>query len=321
MAKTKAPTKNIKAGLKTPPKRQIKHPQYKSFKMSKRIRHIKPPLTGSVRLFVLSLKILSKKWRLFGGIVLVYLILTMALVKLFDISSNIGELRESIAGFFEGSNAQLLTSLTLFSVLLGNSGSAASDVAGAYQTTLFVIISLALIWALRQSLAAKAAAVTVRDAFYKGMYPMVPFILVLLVFFLQLLPLAAANFLYVKVIVGGLAVTAIEIGLWVVLMFLLAILSLYMITSSVFALYVVTLPDVSPLTALRSARDLVRYRRWSIMRKVLFLPVALLILAAVIIVPIILVSPVVAEVLFFVLSMLSLAIMHAYFYSLYRELL
>jgi hypothetical protein len=94
-----------------------------------------------------------------------------------------------------------------------------------------------------------------------------------------------------------------------------------MVTSSVFALYIVTLPNVTPMAALRSARDLVLHRRWLIMRKVLFLPVALLVIAAIIMVPVIILSPAVAEWLFFGLSMLALAVVHSYMYGLYRELI
>jgi hypothetical protein len=138
---------------------------------------------------------------------------------------------------------------------------------------------------------------------------------------LQLLPLVFANFLYGVVFVGGLAVTALEQGLWGLLIGLLVLLTMYMITSSVFALYIVTLPNVRPMQALRSARDLVRYRRWVVMRKVLFLPVALLVASALLVVPIIIVSPALAEWVFFGLSMTGLAVAHSYFYHLYRELI
>jgi hypothetical protein len=94
-----------------------------------------------------------------------------------------------------------------------------------------------------------------------------------------------------------------------------------MVSSSIFALYIVTLPDVTPMQALRSARELVRYRRWSIARKVLFLPVSLLVIAAVIMVPVILLVTPASEWVFFILSMLSIAVIHSYMYSLYRELL
>ena len=89
------------------------------------------------------------------------------------------------------------------------------------------------------------------------MYPLIPFILVLLVCCLQLLPLIIGSSLYSLVVSNGIAVQPIEKFVWALLFASLALLSLYMITSSLFALYISTLPDMTPMKALRSARELV----------------------------------------------------------------
>ncbi len=315
----KSKQKNLSTS--TGARRKIRQPKYKTFRISKRIHQPKSKIISSFKLFKTATSLLFKKWRLFGGIVLIYLILTIVLVKGFGISSDIVQLKSTILDALHGGTAQLLTGITLFSVLLGNANSTSSDVAGAYQSMLLIIVSLTLIWALRQSLAEKIVRISIRDAFYKGLYPLVPFILVLLIIGFQMLPLVFSNFLYSVVFSGGLAVTFLEQLLWGILIFLLVLLTLYMVTSSVFALYIVTLPNVTPLQALRSARELVIFRRWIIMRKVLFLPFALLIIAALIVVPIIILSPALAEWVFFILSMFGLAIAHSYLYHLYRELL
>jgi hypothetical protein len=161
----------------------------------------------------------------------------------------------------------------------------------------------------------------VRDTYYRGMYPLVPFILVLMVIALQLVPLLVGSTVYSLVINNGIAVLFIEKLLWALLYALLALLSLYMISSSLFALYIVTLPDMTPLKALRSARELVRYRRWTVLRKVLCLPLILLVAAAIIMLPIIVWLTPLAKWIFFLLTMSSLVAVHAYMYTLYRELL
>lgn len=306
---------------KRPKNRKVAQPTYQSFRLSKRIKQPKDPILGSFRLFKRSIQLLINKWRLFGGIILVYLVLTVVLVKGFGVGADIEELQDILREVFDGNGGQLVSGFALLGVLLGNVGTTASEVAGAYQSMLLIITSLVLIWALRHTQSDKKIVVNVRDAFYKGLYPLVPFLLVLAVIGLQLVPLALVNFLYSTVFGGGLAPTAAEQVLWVILMAALVLLSLYMVTSSVFALYIVSLPDIRPMQALRSARELVRYRRWVIMRKVLFLPIALLIMTALIIVPLIILAPMVAEWLFFALSMATLAIVHAYMYSLYRELI
>lgn len=320
MAK-KTPT-NSKKVTSTPKKgRKLPSSNYKSFKLQKSIKPSQPKLPSGYRLFKSSIKLLTKNWKLFGAVTLVYLVLNVLLVKGFSAGINIPELKEVLQGLFTytGRAAQLTTGVTLFGLLVGSAGSVSSDLAAAYQSMLLVVISLVIIWALRQVMAKEK--ITFRDAFYKGLYPLVPFLIVLFIIGIQLIPLFISNFLFGVVFSGGLAVTAIEQILWGLLLFLLIVFSLYMVTSSVFALYIVTLPDMWPLQALRSARELVRYRRWTIMRKVLFLPFVLIILSAFITIPLILFLTPIAEWVFFVMTTMALAIVHTYIYSLYRELL
>ncbi|HVI60648.1 MAG TPA: hypothetical protein VM535_00655, partial [Candidatus Saccharimonadales bacterium] len=108
---------------------------------------------------------------------------------------------------------------------------------------------------------------------------------------------------------------------WGLLFGLLTLFSLYMISSSLFALYIVTLPDMTPRKALRSARELVRDRRWTVLRKILCLPVILFLGAALVMVPIIIWLTPLAQWVFFLLTMFALVAVNTYMYSLYRELL
>lgn len=307
-----------KANAKTP-KRQIQRPDYRSFKLSKRIKHPDAKLPNSLQLFKSSIRQLLGHKKLFLGIVLVYLLLTIILVKGLGLDNNLIELKAALEETFTGGTGKLLTGLTVFSVLVGTTGTADSEVASTYQSMLLIVVSLALIWALRQASAMNK--VGVRDAFYKGMYPLIPFLLIMIVIGLQLIPLLIGSTLYGIVDANGLAVNAGEKLVWFLLLGLFAVLSLYMVSSSLFALYIVTLPDVRPMQALRSARELVRYRRWAVMRKVLFLPAILLIISVFIMVPLILFVTPIAEWMFFVLTMFSLALVHSYMYVFYRKLL
>lgn len=315
--------KGAKDAKKEPrhPKRRIKQPTYKSFKYSKKLRQTKPPIMGSFRLLTASARLLTKNWKLFGGIVLVYLVLTLVLVKTFNVSSNSNNLYDSVRNLFQGNTADLVSGLAIFSIILGNSSSASSEGARAYQTMMQIMISLVFIWALRQTLSTSKKNITIRDAFYNGVYPFVPFLLVLMIIGLQLIPLMLSSYFYLQVFGGGLAVTVLEKALWLLLLLALATLSLYLITSSIFALYISTLPGMKPVQALKSARDLVRHRRLTVIRRIVFLPVAVIIITGLITVPVIMLQPTLAEWLFFAISMLWLAIGHSYLYHLYRELL
>lgn len=297
--------------------RRLKRSNYRSFKLSKKIKHPQP-LAGSYKMFMRALGVLKNNWRLFLKLGVIYGLLTIVLVKGFG-STNLSELKDLLNDTFGGSFGSLATGATLFSYLLGTSGSSTMPAGSAYQSMLITIMSLAVIWALRQIIAGNK--VRAKEAFYQGLYPLVPFVLVLIVIGFQLVPLAVGSWLYSTVVNNGIAVFAAEKVAWATLFFLLAVLSLYMLCSSVFALYIVTLPNMTPLKALRSARQLVLHRRWTILRKILFLPLVLLVIGGLITIPLVLYLTPVAEWAFFTLSMAALIIAHAYMYSLYRELL
>lgn len=257
--------------------------------------------------------------KLFISITVIYGLLNIVLVQGLASGTDVGSLKTQLAQVFSGHFGSIASSLTIFVVLLGSASKGSSNSAGAYQSILLLMVSLAMIWALRQVLSGKHPRI--RDAYYKGMTPLVPFGLVLLVIGLQLLPLLIGASLYATVTNNGIAVHIIEKLVWLLLFGTLAGWSLYMISASIFALYIVTLPDMTPLKALRSARELVRHRRWTVLRKMLFLPLVLLLVTVVIMVPIIILITPIVQGVFFVLTIFALLAAHSYSYTLYRELL
>lgn len=261
---------------------------------------------------------LARNWKVFLCIVLIYGLLNALLVQGFSAFGDIEQAKEKLDALFTGSWGQLTSSFTIFLYLLGTSGNTANPTAGAYQLMLVLVVSLAIIWTLRQLYAGHK--LRARDGFYLGMSPLVKFILVLLVVVVQLIPLAIGILLYATVTANGIAATAIEHILWAVLAFVLLVLSLYMISSSLFALYIVTLPDMTPMRALRSARQLVANRRWAVLRKLVFLPIAICVMTAVIVVPVILFATPLAAWVFFALTMILLPVVHGYLYALYRSM-
>jgi uncharacterized membrane protein YidH (DUF202 family) len=266
-----------------------------------------------------SLEIIKKYWKTFLIVTLVYALLYIVFVRGISGGLNLSSLRSSLN--HDKGTTSISTGLSLFAYLIGNSTTTQSSSvnAGVYQTILLIIVSLALIWTLRQSY--NDNKVRARDAFYKGMYPVIPFILVLLVIGLELIPLLIGGSIYATVTNNGIAVGALEKMLWVLMFAGLSFISLYLITSSIFALYIVTLPDMTPMKALRSARQLVKRRRWLVMRKMLFLPLVIVVVALIIMVPIILLITAAATWIFLIFSLLCLVFIHSYLYSLYRELI
>jgi hypothetical protein len=300
------------------PARKLKQPEYKSFRLHKRIPHGGKPLPSAWSIMKSSTRHLYEHKKLFLGITTVYLLLSIVLVRGFLVTSDVGIAKEAVQELFTGTTGQFAGALTVFSLLM-QSNSATSEAAAVYQSIIVVVISLVTIWALRQTHAGKK--VSLREAMYSSSYPLVQFVLVLLVLGLQLLPILIGNFLYSATVSGGVAISALEITLWTLLTFLLVLWSLYMISASAFALYIVTLPDMSPMVALKSAKNLVQLRRWTVLRKVLFLPVFMVILGLGIMLPIIMFATPVAEIIFLLLSSAVIVFSHSYLYSLYRELL
>lgn len=290
---------------------------------SRRVRKVETrrshqKITGSFRLFADVTSLLRQHWKLFGSFVLIYIILSVALIGVRGSNLQIGQLKKEMDASYVGAG-QVGFDLALFGMLVGSSTSSSSASGSSYQPIVFLIVSLATIWALRQLMAGKK--IGIRDAFYKGMFPLVPVSIVIFFIGLQLLPATLGAFLFGVTISSGLAVGMLETAFWATITFLLMLISIYLICSSLFAFYIVTLPNMRPLAALRSARNLVRFRRWTIIRKLLFLPFSLLLIGAVLTLPFIWFWPVAAQWVFLLLSMGGLVFAHAYLYSLYRELL
>jgi len=277
------------------------------------------PLPKARLLFWTALKQLWSDRTLFGGIVIIYGLLTVILVRGLSGGSDLSSIKSSITSGAHGLGGNVTSSSLSFIYLLASSGNNNSTNSGVYQAVLLVVCSLAFIWALRSVFAKQR--VHVRDSFYHGMAPLIPFLLIFFLMCIQLLPLSIGGAIYGTVVSNGISASWWESILWIVFFLTCAVISLRMLTASVFALYIVTLPDMTPLRAYRSARQLVYGRRLIIWRKVIFLPIALLLVAAVIELPLILFVTPVASWVFFALGMVMMPIVHAYLYNLYREML
>ncbi|HET8991926.1 MAG TPA: hypothetical protein VFN31_02735 [Candidatus Saccharimonadales bacterium] len=291
------PKKQKRFSLQKPPKNFKRLPD--AFKITK---------TASVLIW--------QNRKLFIGIALIFGLLNLILVQGLASSTEISNLKNQLN---KGTLGALTTSVSIFGVLIGSSGNGSSTTAGAYQMPLVVIASLAIIWALRQ--VKSDHKVSVKDAYYKGMYPLIPFTLVVLVVAVQSLPMVIGAALYASLVTNGIVIGAVENIAFLFLFLLLATWSIRLLSASIFALYIVTLPDMTPLKALRSAKQLVRFHRLSIFRKMIFLPILLLIVSGVVLLPIILLLTNISQWFFFVLTMLMLLFAHTYLYTIYREML
>jgi hypothetical protein len=279
-----------------------------------------PAPISSFRLTGRSIRIIITYRKPFAGITFVYLVLSVIFANVIsNISGVVSDIKFDLEVGSSENLSPFASALNGFGNLVGSAGTSSSSTGSVLQTMLIIMQSLVIIWALRHLLAGKT--IKVKQAYYESMTPLVPFLLVLLVILIQLLPIGL-----LLPAVGAFLSAVFASGstgniLFIIIGGLLALWSLYMVSSSIFALYIVTLPGMHPRKALKSAKNLVRFRRWGVMRRLLFLPIFILLGMGAIIIPLILWATFLVTPVFLLLSLLSLLFAHTYIYSLYRELI
>jgi hypothetical protein len=264
------------------------------------------PLTGSFKLSWQSVLFIKNYWKPLGGIVAIY-----ALLNLFFASGLIGN-ASSVVGNIH--SAKFLDALGSFSSLLTGS----TNQTATMQSVLFVIESLVIIWALRHLFSGEQ--IGIKHAYYHSTSSLIPFVIVLFVIVLQLLPVTISSTVF-AIVLSSITGNALVDAIFTFLFVASAFWSIYMLCSSVFALYIVTLPNMEPRSALKSAKNLVANRRWHVVRRLLFLPLIIIVVMGVFSVPLILYAKFLVTPTFFVLSMLSILFAHTYLYTFYKGLL
>jgi hypothetical protein len=267
---------------------------------------------GSFKLTGRTFNILKMFWRPLGGILLVYIFLSLVFA-----TGLISSISSSVHTTRHGGHVSFKEALGGFNDLLV--GANASSDSAMMQSILLVIVSLAVIWALRHLLSGEE--VKVKKAFYHGPASVIPFLIVMFFIILQLLPITIGAAVLAVVFSSAINTGTFLSIIFAIIFLLLTAWSIYMVSSSVFALYIVTLPNIDPREALKSAKNLVKLRRLQIIRRQLFLPLSLVLMIGVIMVPLLLVNNFLTVTAFFILSLSAIIYSHTYLYSLYKDLL
>ena len=142
-----------------------------------------------------------------------------------------------------------------------------SSTSALYGAVFSVLATLATIWMVRHRDAGER--VTIRFAYYNGMVQLIPFILIILFAAFQLMPTLAGFAFFQIAISSGAVVTRLEQAVPALVWAFGAILSLYWLTPTLMAMYVVTIPGTLPVEALRAGKRLVDGRRWFIQRRII----------------------------------------------------
>ncbi len=271
----------------------------------------------------------QNRW-LFTKLLLVYIILSALLLGVISqgdysqLANNLKSIGKDISGGGAGLGSQ---TLALFSaVVSGSLNKSLTQAQQIYSGLLFIISWLTIVWLLRQRLSGKK--VRLRDGIYSSGSPLVSTFLIFLIVMVQLLPIAIGVLIYGAASASGVLSGGVEAMLAWIGIALLAVLSLYWLTSSLIGMVVVTLPGMYPLAALKSSGDLVLGRRLRVMLRLIWLVLSLVVLWLILLVPAILLSELInvswlpmVPLVVLLLSSFSVLWGTTYIYLLYRRLI
>lgn len=266
---------------------------HRSFRRTKRRDYVRTlKLPGYFKFTSIVFKTLWKNRRVFLPLVLTYSVITVILVGLGsqDLYDSIKDtLSETSGGLFVGGFGDIGKAGLLF--LVSASGGISQNLTEAqqiYAGLIALMTWMTTVWLLRNIMAGHKAKM--RDGLYNAGSPLVSTIAVSLVILVQLLPIGLAAIAYSAADSTGFLSGGVETMLFWVVFGLLTLLSLYWITSTFFAMVIVTLPGMYPIQAIKSANDLVLGRRFKILLRLVWLFAVSFLAWLVVLIPVIMID-------------------------------
>lgn len=235
-------------------------------------------------------KTLWKYKKIFLPLIAIYVIIYLILVGMQsqDAYGTItSTLKDTGGELFSGDWGALgQAGLLFFSVASAGASQATGEGQQIFSVLIVLLAWLTSVWLLRNLLAGHK--VKLRDGLYSSGAPLLSTAIIAVIIAVQLLPVAIAAIGYSAAQASGLLAGGVEAMLFWAAAVLLALLSLYWVTSSLFAMVIITLPGVYPYSAIKSAGDLVLGRRTKILLRWLWMLLSAVIAWAIILIPIIL---------------------------------
>ncbi len=184
------------------------------------------------------------------------------------------------------------------------------------QFILFLISSLAFIWVLRKI--RKLQKVKISDAYYQGTAQFVAMFLIVIWFVLFLIPASIGT----TILSVGLSAstTALEISIISVISALLFALTVWLYAKYWPSFYIISLPGMRPISALKNASKLTKKHRLNITIQVFGFIMISVIILIIAILPLALVLPAVVPYWVYVLMFIVFATTHTFLFSIYRSL-
>jgi hypothetical protein len=277
----------------TKTKKYLQRRPHRSFRLTRRRdynRSLKLP-----GYFAFTAQVNKTVWRYrrtLGMLGILYAALTAVLIGIGSqetYSTLLSTLRDTGTEIFQGGWGEIGQAALLL-VSIGSTGltQTPTESQQIYIVLVGLLIWLTTVWLLRNLMAGHR--VKLRDGLYNAGAPLVSTFIIALVMTVQLLPIGLAVIGYSAASATGLLVGGVEAMLFWVAAVLLTVTSLYWITSTFFAMIIVTLPGMYPGRALRTAGDMVVSRRLRILLRILWMMLVVVVAAMVLLIPIILIN-------------------------------
>lgn len=308
---------------------------HRSLRMTRRrdyIKNLNLPGYWSFTNFVN--KTLYKNRKVFLYLVLTYAILTIVMVGMAsqDAYSNLVEtLKSTSNGILDGNFGTIgKASLLLLATINGDISANLTETQQIYAVLIAIMAWMTTVWLLRNIMA--GYTVKLRDGLYNSGAPLLSTFLVSMLLIVQLIPMALAFVGYSAATTTGLiAGGGVEAMLFWIVAGLLVVMSLYFITSTFFAMIIVTIPGMYPYQAIKTAGDIVLGRRLRILYRLIWMAMCIGVFWIFVMVPTILFDlwikssfasinwlPII-PIVFLIVSSISIIWGSSYIYLLYRK--
>jgi len=310
---------------------------HKSFKRSYRedyVRELEVP--GLMHHAMATFKLLFRNWKIFLPFILLIVLLNILFVGLMSEDTYLqfqDTLDETDQAIMNGQAGNFLKAglLLIATITTGGLTRGMSEVQQLIAVILFIIIWLVTIYLLRHILAGHKPKL--RDGLYNALAPLLSSFCIVVVMFLEAIPLMIVIITYSAAVQTQFLETPFYALVYFIFAALLTLLSLYLISSSLLALIAVSAPGLYPMAALHTASDLIAGRRIRWLIRLLYLFFVVAICWVIVVLPNILVDmwlkssfdwlsgfPWVSFVLLF-MTVFSLIYTTAYVYLFYRRML
>ncbi len=264
---------------------------HRSFRLTRRRDYVRPlELPDNFSFTAEVTKTVWKYKNTFLLLVAIYVALYAVLVGLQSQESYaaFGDTISELGGdMFEGALGAVGQASILFvSAISAGVSSNATEAQQIFSVFIFLLTWLTTVWLLRNLLAGHK--VKLRDGLYNSGSPFFSTLLIAFLIGVQLIPVAIAIIAYSAALSSGLLEGGAASMLFWIGAALLCVLSLYWITSTLFALIIVTLPGMYPYQAIKTAGDIMVGRRIKILLRWIWMALVVVVTGLVIMVPIVL---------------------------------